>query len=448
MSFRRIINPYRIWVSDKAVAAGFPRDASFPNKAKAREFIKRVQQVDPDFNPILRTATFKYEDTISGKVYRNKFEYAKDQQAHEEFMRKEEERRKAEAIVHEKQMEEFWKSYEPIFEAHEKKMAGASSANATERGLAETHQPPPRAGSTRSGFFISPKETNAPTHHHTNAQGPQTSVKGQRTGPSKYSKDTGQTKSPSSGNCKTFHRAANEKELALTKEEAKKILRELHDHHNKQYGIRWEDITSLIQEYGMGRDLTKRELNQFIHKDIITINQTKIIKRKEQMNTTTELEQITLYYREGSSDKVYQCAIEPAGNRFVVNFAYGRRGTTLNTGTKTNVPVDFDSAKRIYDKLVREKKAKGYTEGEDGTPYQQTDNESEVSGIQCQLLNPIDEQQLAMLLNDSEHCAQEKFDGRRTLIQKTGPLVSGVNRKGLWVGLPLSLVLSAEAITG
>ncbi len=71
---------------------------------------------------------------------------------------------------------------------------------------------------------------------------------------------------------KDVFRAANEKELALTKEEAKKILRELHDHHNKQYGIKWEDIPMLIQEYGIGRDLTKRELHQFVHKDIITIN--------------------------------------------------------------------------------------------------------------------------------------------------------------------------------
>ena len=37
---------------------------------------------------------------------------------------------------------------------------------------------------------------------------------------------------------------------------------------------------------------------------------------------------VSLYYREGSSDKVYQAAIEPAGNQFVVNFAYGRRGGT------------------------------------------------------------------------------------------------------------------------
>ena len=72
------------------------------------------------------------------------------------------------------------------------------------------------------------------------------------------------------------------------------------------------------------------------------------------MQTLVEpkLENITLYYREGSSDKIYQCQIEPAGERFVVNFAYGRRGSTLNTGTKTNVPVEYDNAKRIFDKLV------------------------------------------------------------------------------------------------
>ena len=85
--------------------------------------------------------------------------------------------------------------------------------------------------------------------------------------------------------------------------------------------------------------------------------------------TAPETKRITLYYREGSSDKVYQAAIEPQGELFVVNFAYGRRGSTLNTGTKTQTPVDHETAKHIYDKLVREKMAKGYTEGPDGTPY-------------------------------------------------------------------------------
>jgi len=82
---------------------------------------------------------------------------------------------------------------------------------------------------------------------------------------------------------------------------------------------------------------------------------------------TSQTERITLYYREGSSDKVYQASIEPRGELFVVNFAFGRRSATLQTGTKTPEPVDYDSAKKIYDKLVQEKKAKGYTEGPDGT---------------------------------------------------------------------------------
>ena len=63
---------------------------------------------------------------------------------------------------------------------------------------------------------------------------------------------------------------------------------------------------------------------------------------------TPQTERITLYYREGSSDKVYQAFIEPQGEGFVVNFAYGRRGSTMNTGTKTQTPVDYDTATKIF----------------------------------------------------------------------------------------------------
>ena len=79
-------------------------------------------------------------------------------------------------------------------------------------------------------------------------------------------------------------------------------------------------------------------------------------------------EPVTLYYREGRSDKVYQRAIEPDGDRFAVTFAYGRRGSTLNTGAKTELPVDYPEAKALFDKLVREKLAKGYTFGPAGNP--------------------------------------------------------------------------------
>jgi hypothetical protein len=64
------------------------------------------------------------------------------------------------------------------------------------------------------------------------------------------------------------------------------------------------------------------------------------------MNMTTQNDRVTLYYRQGSSDKVYQAAIEPKENGFIVTFAYGRRGGTLNTGTKTSSPVDRSTAQK------------------------------------------------------------------------------------------------------
>jgi hypothetical protein len=66
-------------------------------------------------------------------------------------------------------------------------------------------------------------------------------------------------------------RAANEREVALTKKEAIKLLNELHDHHNAQCGLKWEDLTTTIKDQVLGRKLTKREIKRFVEQDIITI---------------------------------------------------------------------------------------------------------------------------------------------------------------------------------
>ena len=160
------------------------------------------------------------------------------------------------------------------------------------------------------------------------------------------------------------------------------------------------------------------------------------------------MEQITLYYREGSSDKVYQASITPKGGGFVVHFAYGRRGATLQTGTKTQAPVRYDQAKKIFDKLVAEKTAKGYTSGEDGTPYQHTDKEQQNTGILPQLLNPIEEDQVESVINDDCYVSQEKFDGRRLIIRKLGASIDAINRKGLLCGLPSPVLLEVRQIPG
>jgi bifunctional non-homologous end joining protein LigD len=159
-------------------------------------------------------------------------------------------------------------------------------------------------------------------------------------------------------------------------------------------------------------------------------------------------EQITLYYRQGASDKVYHASIEPTGELFVVNFAFGRRGSALQTGTKTEKPVYYEYAKRIYDQLVKEKMAKGYTPGPNGQPYQHTDKEQQVTGIVPQLLNPIDEAEALTLMENPGWCMQEKKDGKRMLIRKDNSTVIGINRLGLSIGMPSCIVKQAQEIAG
>lgn len=157
---------------------------------------------------------------------------------------------------------------------------------------------------------------------------------------------------------------------------------------------------------------------------------------------------ITLYYREGASDKVYQCAIEPHLDRFHVTFAYGRRGATLDTGVKTPTPVDYDTARHIYDRLVNEKLAKGYSPGEQGVPYQHTERENQSTGILPQLLNPIEEEALDQYLEDPSFGMQEKFDGQRVLIRKEKDRITGINRQGLIIALPATLETEAQRLPG
>lgn len=159
-------------------------------------------------------------------------------------------------------------------------------------------------------------------------------------------------------------------------------------------------------------------------------------------------EEITLYFKQGKSDKVYKASIEEAGDKgHVVNFAYGRRGATLKTGTKTKTPVDYEKAKKIYDKLVKSKTSKGYAPGEESPRYVHTDADSRDTGVQCQLLNFVDESEAGRLIGDDGWWAQEKHDGKRMLIRKTDE-VTAINRKGISVGAPDVMIDRARGVDG
>lgn len=160
----------------------------------------------------------------------------------------------------------------------------------------------------------------------------------------------------------------------------------------------------------------------------------------------TPIESVSLHFREGNSDKVYQAAIEPKDDGYLVTFAYGRRGNTLTTGTKTPKPVTLEQAQEIHARLITSKLRKGYTPAGDGTPYRHTGDEGRDTGIRPQLLNPIEEHQVGRLIASGKFCLQQKHDGRRLLVLKQGDTVIGINRRGLAVAIPEPIREAVAAI--
>ncbi|TXT46370.1 MAG: hypothetical protein FD140_4506 [Limisphaerales bacterium] len=71
---------------------------------------------------------------------------------------------------------------------------------------------------------------------------------------------------------KEVHRAANETKTVLTEEQARTILRSLHDNYHAQYGLEWRDVSEAVEQSGLGRDITKKELHRFIHRDVLVID--------------------------------------------------------------------------------------------------------------------------------------------------------------------------------
>lgn len=157
-------------------------------------------------------------------------------------------------------------------------------------------------------------------------------------------------------------------------------------------------------------------------------------------------ESVSLFYKEGGSDKVYSASIEETSGGCLVNFQYGRRGSAMSTGSKTSKPVPYNEAKKVFDKLIREKTAKGYKPDAAGAEYLNASREERDTGLRPQLLNPIEEDECERLIKDADYWMQEKHDGRRCLIKKTGHEVIGTNRMGLSVGLPKTIIDSALAV--
>lgn len=150
---------------------------------------------------------------------------------------------------------------------------------------------------------------------------------------------------------------------------------------------------------------------------------------------------VTLYYHEGSSDKEYRVQMdESAGGSFTVTGYNGRRGSALKAQPKTPSPVTLAEAQKIFERLVLQKKQKGYTGDEDGTPYAGGEMAGRKTDLLPQLLNPVSRAVAESLLDDRRYGLMFKADGERVMARKVGAVVTGVNRKGLERPLPVVIV--------
>lgn len=167
------------------------------------------------------------------------------------------------------------------------------------------------------------------------------------------------------------------------------------------------------------------------------------------MSADQKPESIALFYTEGSSDKEYRVELRDVGNGQWMTLAFnGRRGSTLTEQKKTQTPVDFDTAKKEYDKVVKSKLKGGYTPDQSGAVYQSTDMSDRFSGFVPQLLNSVRKpSEVELLIIDAKQVAQEKHDGeRRPIRRQGGGTVQGINKEGLVVGLPVTLVADIESL--
>ncbi len=163
------------------------------------------------------------------------------------------------------------------------------------------------------------------------------------------------------------------------------------------------------------------------------------------------IESIELRYQEGTSDKVYRASIETSGSGYVVNFAYGRRGSALNTGTKTPQALPLAAAESVYRKLVQSKTVKGYRvhSGDSARTIPVADDAGRDTGLRPMLCNAVTDKEAAVCLRSDTWCAQEKYDGRRMLVRKAADgALTAANRKGLEIACPEPVAQALSGVRG
>lgn len=142
-------------------------------------------------------------------------------------------------------------------------------------------------------------------------------------------------------------------------------------------------------------------------------------------------------FTEGSSDKEYIIQLKARDGGFVLITYHGRRGSTLTETLKTKAPVEYDVAKKAFDKAVNERLGKRYVPDDDqGAAMVSAGQELVPTGLIPHLLNVMTEAELEQAIEDDGWVLQEKHNGHRRGFALNESATISANRKGFSVAYP------------
>jgi bifunctional non-homologous end joining protein LigD len=153
---------------------------------------------------------------------------------------------------------------------------------------------------------------------------------------------------------------------------------------------------------------------------------------------------ISLFYNQGSSNKVYNLDIRQVDDSFELYAVYGRVGKPM----RQNLIDCFDTIEGATEEAERRahlKKLKGYAEDSNTQVSQVLDTGLPTTDILPQLANPIkDEAKLRKWIEEHDICMQVKHDGERRIAGVENGVVVASNRRGQ--GVTLHPAIAAELL--
>lgn len=163
---------------------------------------------------------------------------------------------------------------------------------------------------------------------------------------------------------------------------------------------------------------------------------------------TEEPKSTSLYSTHGGANKEYHAYIRDKDGGWTVDYAHGGRGKALTTGTKTETPVDYAKALKIFERLVNEKRngKSHYTEGEAGTEYESITDRKELFGVFPQEPTAIQRSAMEALITDDRFGFQLKANGENRLLNINPDRCFGGNKKGQVVSIPTQWAVEFRAL--